>query len=125
MLPRAAASAGPDDRPPAGIGGELAEQGVAGAAADDVHGVCPMPGQLPDLSQRPAVGQREAVEDAPDDLRRILPGGRWPIARQAAVIRAGMSPGGRNTGSSGSITARSGGTRAACSSSRASSTGSN
>ena len=36
-------------------------------------------------------------------------GGRWPIARQAAVIRAGMSPGGRNTGSSGSITARSGG----------------
>ena len=28
----------------------------------------------------------------------------WPVRRQAAAIRAGMSPGGRNTGSSGSTT---------------------
>ena len=44
-------------------------------------------------------------------------GGRWPVRRAASAIRAGMSPGGRNTGSSGSTTTCSGGIRAASSSS--------
>ena len=34
-----------------------------------------------------------------------LCGGVWPVSAQTWAIRAGMSPGGRNAASSGSITA--------------------
>ena len=46
-----------------------------------------------------------------------LDGGRWPVARQAAVMRAGMSPGARNSGASMSTTAASPGASAAAASS--------
>ncbi len=47
----------------------------------------------------------------------------WPVRWAAAAIRAGMSPGGRNTGSSGSMTVTSGGCRAAAPSRSGRSTG--
>jgi len=47
----------------------------------------------------------------------LLSGTGWPVRRQASATRAGMSPGGRNTASSGSITDRSAGFRAASASS--------
>ena len=66
------------------------------------------------------VGQRQAVQDAPDRLGRG-PRHRLPGRRQASAIRAGMSPGGRRSGSSGSISrAARAGTAAASRSSRSS-----
>ena len=111
-LPSAVASAGPgDDGQPARVGGELAQQLVARPAADDVHDVGVPPGQRLRVEQRPPVGERQAVEDAPDDLARASPATGRAACGQPVAIRAGMSPGGRNTGSSASMTNRSGSAR--------------
>src|SRR5204862_1654853 len=66
----------------AGVGGELAQRFVAGAAADEVDHVdraAGEPGRVPDGG---AVGDGEAVEDAAD-----VPGtaGRRPLAGMHAV----------------------------------------
>ena len=50
-------------------------------------------------------------------------GGAAPARRQASSIRLGMSPGGRNTASSGSMTGPPAGSAAASDSSRPSSSG--
>ena len=90
-------------RQPARIGRELAEQPVADAAADDVDDVDRPAGQPVGVLDGARVGRGEAVEDAADQRgprRRARLVGRG----SAAAIRAGMSPGGRKTGSSGSKT---------------------
>ena len=100
-LPSAVASTGPATTgSPARVGGELAEQLVLRAAADDVDDV--------DLRARRArpprwtvrgVGGGERVEDAARDLgRRSCRADRRPPA-----MRSGMSPGGMNAGSSTSM----------------------
>ncbi len=82
------------------------------AAADDVHHLdcCDRTGPARSTHRAP-VGERQAVEDAPDHRRR-LSGTGWPAARQAAAIRAGMSPGGRKPGRRGRSTERSAGSAA-------------
>ena len=65
------------------------------------------PGQRLRVAQRAPVSEGQAVKDAPDDLG----GGRrhgCPRAASQDAIRAGMSPGGRNTGSSASMTTATG-----------------
>ena len=93
-----------EDRQAAGRGGEPAEQVVARPAAHDVHDVDGDAGQLGGLPDDPAVGQRQAVEDAPHDGGLGSTGPAGPESSQAATIRASMSPGGRNSGASTSTT---------------------
>ena len=101
-----------DDAATGGVGDELAEQGVLGAAADDVDDVDPAAGQPLRVLDPGGERDGEAVQDAADDLAGAG-GDRWPVARQASAIRAGMSPGARNSGASGSNTGPPAGTRAA------------
>ena len=93
-LPSAAASTGPASTgQAAGVGGQLAQQLVAGAAADEVHDVDRAGRRAAARRGRCAVGQRQAVEDAPD---RLAPGSAAAAARSAGRRRrscAGMSPG--------------------------------
>src|SRR5207244_9393763 len=65
-----------EDRDAAGVGGELAEQLVAGAAADNVHSVDVAVGQAPRVGEGGPVCQGEAVQDTADGfggaVRRFL-----------------------------------------------------
>ena len=61
-------------RQPAGVRGELAQQAVPRAAADQVDDVDGPPGQLLGLDDRPPVGQRQAVQDAAGGLGRAVRG---------------------------------------------------
>ena len=93
-----------DDRQPAGVGGQLAEQLVARAAADQVDDLDRSAGQPRRVADGPAEGARRGCRGCTGRAPAAWPGSRWSRRRQAAAIRAGMSPGGRNDGSSGSMT---------------------
>ena len=77
-----------DDRQPAGVGGELAQQRVLRAAADDVDDVDALAGE-PLRPARCVVGEapREAVQDAADDLGRALRRGAARCAGRPSAIR--------------------------------------
>ena len=93
-----------DDRQVAGVGRQLAEQRVLGPTADEVH----------DLDRDARTGGRRLARPTRTPSARLsrmhrtsasrvvgAAAGRWP--RHAASIRPGMSPGGRNVGSFGSM----------------------
>jgi len=107
------ASAGPATTGrPRGIGGELAEQMVVGAAADEVHHIDVLSGQGTGVVDRAPVGEGQAVENAADERGGSL--GQWLATLSAgAGYPRGMSPGGRNAGSSTSMSDRNPGSRAA------------
>ena len=103
-LPRAVASTGPATTgQPAGVGRQLAEERVR----------APPPTRWTTSTDRPdrraaspdgrRVRRREAVEDAADERRPGRPAAAGPARGTRPSIRAGMSPGGRNAGSFGSI----------------------
>src|SRR5690606_22411473 len=56
-----------DHREGGRVRGEAAQQLVAGPAADDVDHLGVAPRELRGLPYRPAVGEGEGVEDAPDE----------------------------------------------------------
>jgi hypothetical protein len=99
------ASTGPgEERSPAGVGGQLAQQGVLGAASDDVHDRDRVVGKP--FGVRDGGGERggEAVENAADHDLGVALGNGSPRSRLAArSVRACCRVGGRNIRSSGSI----------------------
>ncbi len=94
-----------DHRQPAGVGGELAEQRVAGAAADEVDDVDRAPGQARRVARRSAryagarLSRMHRTSAGRDRRRRAgRPRGRRPRSAPACRPAAGT------TGSSGSMT---------------------
>ncbi len=80
-LPSAVASTGPaSDRQLAGVGRQLAQERVAGAAADEMDDVHSLTGQARRVTDGPRVGRRQAVEDGR---------GRGPAATPARAGRVG------------------------------------
>src|SRR5205807_3203626 len=76
-----------DGREAAGVRGELAEQRVAGAAADEVDDVDVAAGQRLSTAEGAAVGEGEAVQDAADGLGGG--GGRFLVGAAAELGDAG------------------------------------
>ena len=95
MLPSAVASTGPATTgSAAGVGGQLAQQRVPRAAADEVDDLDrPRPVSRAASRDRPRVRGGEAVEDAAHERRAGPAGPARPVASHASAIRAGMSPG--------------------------------
>ena len=92
-----------DHRAARGVGGELAQQRVLRPAADDVDDLDRPARQAGGVVDGAGVRRGEAVEDAAHERGRPAGAAGRPRRRHAA-IRAGMSPGARNDGSSGSNT---------------------
>ena len=89
------------DRNPAGVGGELTEQGVATAAAHDMKRLDRRLKCRFQTSDCPSILQCEAFQRAPDKTPFVRGRGLAGLLAKGAS-RAGMSPGKRNEEWSGS-----------------------